>query len=114
MCQLGVTDSMQQGCHATVMQNVATSSVATLRSCNCWTVVSQFECCNYRVYSRLGCFSLWSSTDLKQIVISLGAFSLTSILVAMVEVVAKTSIRFNTSYLYHIALEPSLHITTER
>jgi len=38
-------------------------------------------------------FSLWSSTDLKQIDISLGAFFLTLILVAMVEVAAKTSTR---------------------
>jgi len=39
-------------------------------------------------------FSLWSSTDLKQIDISLGAFFLTLILVAMVEVAAKTSTRW--------------------
>ena len=45
---------------------------------------------NYRLNC---CFSLWSSTDLKQIDISLGAFSLTLILVAMVEVVEKISIR---------------------
>jgi len=46
------------------------------------------------IEERIVVFSLWNSTDLKQIDISLGAFSLTLILVAMVEVVEKTFIRW--------------------